>query len=230
MTLPPADLPPVDYRLVPSTIQEVAPLFAAHHGYGSVGRLAVYCFAVVEDSRAVGAFVWQPPPPGAANAVCAERPQAVLALSRMVAVPRAERALNHVSRPLKRQMRHLIDRGRWPVLVTYSDEGQGHSGHVYKCSGWRKTARNEREFFVDDSGARRSSYSNGQKGAAGLTRGGVTWLQRWEHWACPVGSVDAHMGGAGWVREPVPGKVWRSGSPAYRMVNRAPTAQQGLFQ
>jgi hypothetical protein len=221
--------PTVGYSLIPSSISEVAPLFAKYHGYGSVGRLAVYCFAVVEASRAVAAFVWQPPPPGAALSVCPERPQSVLSLSRMVAVPRSERELNHVSRPLKRQMRHLIDRGRWPVLVTYSDEGQGHSGHVYKCSGWRKTARNHRAFWVDETGARRSSYSNGQ-GADGLILGGMTWLQRWEHWACPVGSVDEHMGRYGWAREPIPGKFWKSGAQAHRMVNRAPTCQQSLFR
>lgn len=34
-----------------------------------------------------------------------------------------------VSKPLRRQMRVEIDRGRWPVLITYSDEGQGHTGH-----------------------------------------------------------------------------------------------------
>jgi tRNA U34 5-carboxymethylaminomethyl modifying GTPase MnmE/TrmE len=57
------------------------------------------------------------------------------------ALPREERRLRHISKPLKRQMRDLIDRTRWPVLVTYSDEGQGHLGHVYKCSGWQKTTR-----------------------------------------------------------------------------------------
>jgi len=78
----------------------------------------------------VAAYAWQPPPPGASRAVCPEAPEGVLALSRMVAVPRDERRLQHVSTPLRRQMRVLIDRGRWPVLVTYSDEGQGHTGNA----------------------------------------------------------------------------------------------------
>jgi hypothetical protein len=41
-------------------------------------------------------------------------------------------------------MNVLIDRTRWPVLVTYSDIGQGHTGHVYKCSGWEKVGEPER--------------------------------------------------------------------------------------
>lgn len=30
----------------------------------------------------------------------------------------------------------LIDRDRWPILVTYADEGQGHTGAIYEASGW----------------------------------------------------------------------------------------------
>jgi hypothetical protein len=83
----------------------------------------------------------------------------VLALSRMVAVPAEQRRLKHISKALKRQMR-LIDRSRWPVLVTYSDESVGHTGHVYKCSGWTPTTRKRvRTYAVD--GVRTSSYQNG---------------------------------------------------------------------
>jgi hypothetical protein len=212
-----SDLPSVDYTLQATTIKEVKDLFEAHHGYGSVGRVGVYVFAVVEAGSAVAAYVWQPPAPGSADAVCPEAPYGVLALSRMVATPRAERALNHVSRPLRFQMKHLIDRTRWPVLVTYSDASLGHTGHVYKCSGWTATESAERAFYEDAGGARRSNYScGGRKG--GLTRAGTTTLQRWEHRVCPAGSTDNYMAYHGWRREPIPGKVWRSGNPAYRWV------------
>lgn len=111
---------------------------------------------------------WQPPPPGAASAVCPEAPFGALALSRMVALPRSERALRHISKPLRQQMRRLIDRTRWPVLVTYSDEGQGHTGHVYKCSGWTPTVRSHRPIRETVDGARASSYSNGKHGGREL--------------------------------------------------------------
>ena len=206
------------YDLRPTTLAEVTALCAAPHGYGGAGGAATYAFAVVEGGRVVAAYSWQPPPPGAARAVCPEAPAGVLALSRMVAVPREERDLRHVSTPLRRQMRLLIDRGRWPVLVTYSDEGQGHTGHVYRCSGWTATTRTKNPYFVNAQGVRTSIYSNGKHGTRALTRGGHTTLQRWEHWACERGAADAHMDAAGWRRHPIPGKCWRSGNQAYAWV------------
>jgi hypothetical protein len=203
------------YVLRTCGIDVVESLCADHHGYGSAGGTATYAWTVVEDGRPVAAYAWQPPPPGAAKALCPVAPAGVLALSRMVAVPREERRLNHVSKPLRRQMRTLIDRGRWPVLVTYSDEGEGHTGHVYKCSGWTPTTRRRARFYLDERGRRASSYSNGAHGGRALRFGGHTWLQRWEHRVCDVGQELAWMESYGWRRVPVPGKRWRSGNQAY---------------
>ena len=204
------------YDLQKCGLETVESLCRLHHGYGSVSATATYTFAVYEDGKPVAAYAWQPPPPGAALAVCPEAPSGVLALSRMVAVPREERTLNHVSKPLRRQMLRLIDRGRWPVLVTYHDEGQGHTGHVYKCSGWALTKRGElRAFYVDERGRRSSRYANGLTGGRRLAKGGTTRVHRWEQWACERGQAAAWMAANGWVRVPVAGKVWRSGNPAY---------------
>lgn len=203
------------------TLKDVRDLFVEHHGYKSAGTVQVYAFAVFEGDKIVAAYVWQPPPPGAARAVCPEAPHGVLALSRMVALPKGERELRHVSKPLRKQMRSLIDRTRWPVLLTYSDEGLGHTGHVYLCSGWEKTARVARPVFSDEKGARASSYSNGRHGSrSNVQRTGKTHLQRWEHWACPRGTADAWMASFGWRRVAVVGKVWRSGRQAFTIVKR----------
>lgn len=214
------------YDLRECTLAEVRGLCAAHHGYKSAGAVSAYAFGVYEDGELVAGYSWHPPPPGAAKNICPEAPQGVLALSRMVAIPRESRRLNHVSKPLRRQMRVEIDRGRWPVLVTYSDEGQGHTGHVYKCSGWRKTLRTKRPVYERD-GVRASPYSNGVTGGRDLERVGETYIQRWEHWACDYGDAMNHMNRHGWFREPIPGKVWRSGNQAYRFVWRPP--QMGLI-
>jgi hypothetical protein len=203
----------------PCSLEDVRRLCEQHHGYGSAGGASVYCFGVYEGDAIVAAYSWQPPPPGAARSVCPECPQGVLALSRMVAVPKSERSLRHVSKPLRRQMLRLIDRGRWPVLLTYSDEGQGHTGHVYKCSGWQPTTRAKRAVFVDSTGARASSYANGDSGLRDLTRSGSTTIQRWEHWACPRGAALEKMESAGWRRVAIEGRVWASGNQAYTYVN-----------
>lgn len=206
-------MPDYDIRSVPlSTVKD---LCSKYHGYKGAGNAAVYAFGVYEGETVVAAYCWQPPPPGAAKSVCPEAPQGVLALSRMVAVPREERLLNHVSRPLRHQMKHLIDRGRWPVLVTYSDSSLGHTGHVYKCSGWQPTKRAKRAIYKDFSGKRTSSYSNGKHNRVGLTAEGYAWLQRWEQWVCARGSAAKHMAAHGWKRVPIPGKVYRSGNQAH---------------
>lgn len=171
------------------SLDSVRSLCERHHGYGSVGGVSVYAFGVIEPSGLVAAYAWQPPPPGAARAICPEAPQGVLALSRMVAVPRTERILKHVSKPLRRQMKILIDRTRWPVLVTYSDEGLGHTGYVYQCSGWEPTAKAMRPVFLNADAKRASSYSNGKSNDRDLVKSGTTTLQRWEHWACARGGA-----------------------------------------
>lgn len=202
-------------------LKTVASLVEKYHGYNSIGNTATYAFAVYENDVPVAAFAWQPPPPGAAKSVCPEEPAGVLALSRMVAVPREERKLRHISKPLRLQMRRLIDRGRWPVLITYSDEGQGHKGHVYKCSGWEKTTRRSAPFYLDDLGRRVSSYSNGRHVDQRLISGGMTMIQRWEHWACPRGGAANWMRGHGWGSVPIPGRFWRSGKEARTWVKES---------
>lgn len=208
------------FELEAIPLRWVVALCEQFHGYGGAGGFSTYCWGVIEENSVVAAYSWQPPPPGAARAVCPEAPHSVLSLSRMVAVPKDKRQLNHISKPLRRQMRSLIDRTRWPVLITYSDEGQGHSGHVYKCSGWFPTARRVRPVFVDSVGRRASSYSNGRHGSRCLRREGTTTIQRWEHWACKPGQAGNWMTGHGWMRVPVPGRLWKSGNPAFTYEKR----------
>ncbi len=203
------------FDIRPINVAMVNAMCTEHHGYGSAGNSATYAFGVIEGSTLVAAYAWQPPPPGASESACPEAPQGVLSLSRMVAVPKEERRLKHVSKPLRVQMKKLIDRTRWPVLVTYSDEGEGHTGYVYQCSGWEPTHREEHPFFVDAEGRRQSSYSNGHHGGRDLVRRGTTWLQRWEHWIVERGKAAEWMTDHGWRRVPIPGKVWRSGNQAH---------------
>ena len=107
--------------------------------------------------------------------------------------------------------------------MTYSDQGQGHNGFVYQCSGWTPTARETRPVYVDVSGARRSSYSNGVHGKRELTRAGETIIQRWEHWICQRGQALAWMASHGWRRIAIPGKRWASGNQAHTWVRAACT-------
>ena len=202
---------------------DVQRLCTTYHAYKGAGRTAVVCHGVYVDGRIVAAFSWLPPPLGAAKAVAGDGAAGVLALSRMIAVPRAERPrCKHISKPLKIIMMRHLDRTRWPILITYSDESVGHTGYVYKCSGWTPTDRNQSAAYEDVVGVRASSYSNGTCRAADLTRIDDKWTQRWEHRITDRPALE-WMEAHGWRRVAVPGKRWRSGSQAFTWIRDDPS-------
>lgn len=210
---------PHGFEMASVPMHVVESLCALHHKYRSAGKYTTYAFAVIEDGRPVAAFAWQPPALGGARKACPEAPEAVLALSRMVAVPREERRLRHISKALRYQMKHLIDRTRWPVLVTYADESLGHTGYVYKCSGWQPAERTRCTFYTDDRG-RRASIATSDKSdrkKRHLKRGGKTTLRRWEHRVCETGGAREWLHLHGW-RKVATNRVLRSGNPAFTWI------------
>ena len=87
----------------------------------------------VQDDECVGVAWWIPPTKTAAQFLAGDRWRGVLSLSRLAiddSVPK-----NAESFLLRHSMRK-IDRNRWPVLVTYADDWQGHKGTIYLASGW----------------------------------------------------------------------------------------------
>jgi hypothetical protein len=80
-----------------------------------------------------GVAWWIPPTKSAALATHPLNWQGVLMLHRLVIVPDTPK--NACSFLLSRSMR-AIDRTRWPCLVTYADQAQGHTGTIYKATNW----------------------------------------------------------------------------------------------
>lgn len=80
-----------------------------------------------------GAVLWLPPTKTAAVSVAGDHWHGVLACSRLVVRPDAPR--NAASYLLAASMR-LVDRARWPILLTYADTAQGHDGAIYRATGW----------------------------------------------------------------------------------------------
>lgn len=133
-------------------------------------------------------------------------------------MPKAERRLKHISKPLKIQMKRLLDRGRWPVLITFSDEGLGHNGYVYQCSGWTKTSTSVSDLYVDDKGRRASIYAAGVTGGRDLERRGESIIQRWEHRVCDKGQERKWLADHGWVRRVRNGAgFWENDGPQMDM-------------
>ncbi len=94
------------------------------------------------DYEAVGVAWWIPPTKSAAIATYPENWQGVLALSRLVILPEVPK--NGCSFLLSRSMK-MIDRKRWPCLVTYADEWQGHHGTIYKATNWHYAGKTHAE-------------------------------------------------------------------------------------
>lgn len=82
-----------------------------------------------------GVTLWLPPIRAAAEAIVrpGEPWTGVLTLSRLAVDPSLPQ--NAASFLMARSMR-LIDRDRWPVLVTYADTRLGHTGAIYKATNW----------------------------------------------------------------------------------------------
>lgn len=192
-------------------------LVLAHHPYASFGK--GQWWACLQNGVVVCAFLWNPPPAGAAKKFSPGAPWGCLALTRMVGTPKDTRDF-HISKPLKFIMKRGVDRGRWPVLLTYSDAGEGHCGNVYRCSGWQKEGVSMSKKYHSSSGARRSAYNNGRMDTTGLVRGQDSEITAWVSRACPAGAELEWLDSHGWKRVRVPGKVWASGRPAHRVVRK----------
>lgn len=87
---------------------------------------------LVGDLR--GVALWIPPTRSAAESVAGvDGWQGVLCLSRLAVDP--DVPTNGASFLLGRSMA-LIDRRRWPWLLTYADAAQGHTGAIYRATNW----------------------------------------------------------------------------------------------
>lgn len=88
-------------------------------------------------------------------------PAGPLMLTRLVVHP--DVPTNGASFLLGRSMK-LIDRDRWPVLVTYADTGQGHTGTIYKATNWTHDGMGGGVVYYRESDGRQiSSFGpNGQ--------------------------------------------------------------------
>ena len=85
------------------------------------------------EQDCVGVAWWIPPTKSAAFATYSENWQGVLALSRLAIKPDVPK---NAATFLMAGSRKLIDRKRWPCLVTYADTWQDHIGTIYDADNW----------------------------------------------------------------------------------------------
>ena len=126
-------------------------LVAEHHYARGGSNTATYrhgLFRADEPETCLGVAWWIPPTKSAALATYPNDWRKVLALSRLVIVPGVP--TNGASFLLSRS-RKMIDRRKWPCLVTYADEWRGHTGAIYLADNWKPQGKTTPEaVFVLD--------------------------------------------------------------------------------
>ena len=116
-----------------------------HYSHGT-SNTSVYCHGLFPRdwfwaTEAVGVAIWLPPTKTAAQSF-SENWRGVLALSRLAV--QDEIPTNAESFFIRHSM-DLVDRKRWPVLISYADEWRGHTGAIYEASGWTECGRTKPE-------------------------------------------------------------------------------------
>lgn len=125
--------------IVAGVAQDIAyALVADYHYAKGASNTATYLHGLYPArwhwySECVGVAWWIPPTMHAARAWAPDNPGGVLCLSRLVILP--ETPANACSFLLSHSAR-MIDRTRWPTLVTYADSWRGHTGAIYRAAGW----------------------------------------------------------------------------------------------
>lgn len=116
---------------------EICQLLTERYHYSKGGaNTATYRHGLFEQTGSIclGIAWWIPPTKSAALATYPTNWRGVLCLSRLVIIPGMP--TNSASFLLGRSMR-MIDRERWPCLVTYADSWQGHTGGIYFATNWK---------------------------------------------------------------------------------------------
>lgn len=125
-----------DYATYNISQREASGLVRQWHYSKSTANTSVYrhgLFRIGLFEPCQGVAMWQPPTRTVGIHINPCNPQGVLNLSRFVIDP--ELPTNAASFLLGASMR-LINRQRWPVLLTYADTSQGHTGAIYRATNW----------------------------------------------------------------------------------------------
>ena len=129
-----------DYAVRFVELHEMGKVFIEIWHYSkSAGKTSIYRHGLyhrLDELTQIGPYgiaLWHPAMRNIGKGLDCEDNE-VLSLSRLAIEPGLP--TNAASFLLGRSMK-LIDRERWPVLVTYADTRMGHTGAIYKATNWR---------------------------------------------------------------------------------------------
>lgn len=116
-----------------AAIAQARPLVERYHYSAGASKTAAHIDGLYDNNQGalVGVAWWLPPTKVAALSVATD-PNSVVGLSRFVLAPFLPP--NAASFFLAASMKRVP--GRYRTLLTYADQGQGHTGHIYRVTGW----------------------------------------------------------------------------------------------
>ena len=149
-------------------------LIVAEHYARRAANTAVYCHGLFRkwafwEEECEGVAWWIPPTRSAAEATYPANWEGVLTLSRLAIRP--DVPVNAASFLVGASIR-LIDRERWPCLLTYADTMMGHTGAIYRATNWRYVGMTNPESAFSIKGKLRSR----KRGDQTRTRGEMMLL------------------------------------------------------
>lgn len=111
-------------------------LVRKHHYAKGGANTGVFVHGLIrKDTDEVhGVAWWLPPTRVACESVNRDNWRRVLSLTRMVITPGTPK--NACSFLLSRSIKIIRRDGRFDTLVTWADEGEGHTGGVYRAANW----------------------------------------------------------------------------------------------
>lgn len=153
-----------DYTVTTVAMRTCVEMVEAYHYAQGGPNTAVFrhgLFHVDDPMTCLGIAWWLPPTKVAANACWPDDWRAVLTLTRLVIHPEVPQ--NGASFLLAASVKLIRQDPRWQCLVTYADEGQGHTGAIYKAAGWEPIGRTTQEGRWINAEGRQVSRKAGPK-------------------------------------------------------------------
>lgn len=130
-----------DWCVRPAPLAVAQALVSEHHYARGGSNTACYVHGLYNKASGEihGVAWWLPPTRVACESVNRPNWTRVLSLTRLVITPGTPK--NACSFLLSRSVKLIRRDGRFVSLVTYADESQGHSGHIYRASNWQYVGR-----------------------------------------------------------------------------------------
>lgn len=163
-----------EWSVSPAPIAAARALVEAHHYAKGAANTATYVHGLyrVNDETLYGVAWWLPPTRAAAFATYPADWKGVLSLSRLVIVPGVPK---NACTFLLARSRKLIPDDRWPCLVTYADDWQGHAGGIYLADNWQYMGKTktQRTYVIDGRMISRKAGNKTYRHEEMIARGAV---------------------------------------------------------